>query len=88
MPQGSHTKARKTTLKKPTITKPSKKGSCITKRTPKKHVADKKKLLKALERTMRDKIERELSTRAGGSSLIDKNKPALKSKNVRKGKKK
>ncbi|GFY68530.1 hypothetical protein TNIN_59391 [Trichonephila inaurata madagascariensis] len=63
-------------------------GSCITKRTSKKQVADKKKLLKALEKTMRDKIETELSTRAGGSSLIDKNKPASKSKNVRKGKKK
>ncbi|GFQ97745.1 hypothetical protein TNCT_202201 [Trichonephila clavata] len=88
MPQGSHMKARKATLKKPTITKPSKRGSCITKRTPKKQVADKKKLLKALERTMKEKTETELSARAGGSSFINKKKPALKAKNVRKGKKK
>ncbi|GIY45079.1 hypothetical protein CDAR_519931 [Caerostris darwini] len=89
MPQGSHMKGGKANPKKPKITKPSKKGSCVTKRTPKKGVAEKKKLHKALERTIMMKVESELRAKAGGSGTVDK-KPATaaKPKNTRKGKKK
>ncbi|CAL1293608.1 unnamed protein product [Larinioides sclopetarius] len=89
MPQGSHMKGGKDNPKKPKITKPSKRGSTITKRTPKKSVVEKKKLQKALERTIKSNVETELRAKAGGSGLLDKKGSATaKPKNVRKGKKK
>ncbi|GFS80908.1 hypothetical protein NPIL_62361 [Nephila pilipes] len=70
MPQGSHMKGGKANPRKPKITKPSKKGSSITKRTPKKGVAEKKKLQKALERTMKARIESEFGLELEDLDLI------------------
>ncbi|XP_021000207.1 uncharacterized protein [Parasteatoda tepidariorum] len=90
MPQGSHMKGGKSNPKKPKITKASKKGSSVTKKTPKKSVSERKKLQKALESSIRANVENELRAKAGGSSLTasKQSASAAKVKALRKGKKK